>query len=129
MDGVFLPIVKPKLYGESFYFGHKKRYGMTMLSVVDYDCRFLYINVGSTGSASDSLIYRTSEFKRSIDNGDTIFNTETKILVDSAFAAALYMVKSTERIGAGSARTVVELAFGQFKSKMKLFSDRWFVLM
>ena len=98
---------------------------MTMVAIVDYDCRFLYVHVGSVGSASDSLIFRTSELKRSIDNGETVFDDETKILVDSAFAAAPYIVKSTQRIGAGSARTVVEHAFGQFKSKMKLFSDRY----
>ena len=129
MDGVFIPIQKPRRYGESFYSGHKHRYGMTMLAIVDYDCKFLYVHVGSTGSAADSVLFRTSELKREIDAGHTIFNQDTKILVDSAFLQAPYIIKSTQRIGSGSARTVVEHAFGQFKQKFRLFLTRYYLLM
>ena len=28
MDGVFIPIKRPQIYGEAYFSGHKKQYGM-----------------------------------------------------------------------------------------------------
>ena len=62
MDGIFIPIKRPEFEGESYYSGHKKTYGMTMLEVVDSDRKFLYVNCGNTGRASDSMIFQTCQF-------------------------------------------------------------------
>ena len=59
-----------------------------------------------------------------IENDQTVFNEENGILCDSAFSQMSYIIKSTNRIGSGSARAVVEHAFGKFKAQFRLFSTR-----
>ena len=124
MDGCFCPIKKPVKDGEQYYNRHKKQYGMTMLAVVDYNARFLYVLAGNSGKVGDSLIFNTSSLKRDIESGNTVFDADNCILCDSAFSNLEYIIKSTQRIGSGSARAVVEHAFGQFKSQFRLFSTR-----
>ena len=41
MDGVFLPNKKPPTEGEAYYSGHKKAYGLQMVSVCDFNTKFL----------------------------------------------------------------------------------------
>ena len=117
IDGVFIEINRPKNHGESYFSGHKKKYGLCMLAVVDYNAHFLFINVGNTARLGDLLIFQCSALKRDIENHTSSLGVDNKILVDSAFSSEPYLVKSTERIGAGSARVIVEHAFGQFKQQ------------
>ena len=63
MDGVFIPIKKPAKNGEGYYSGHKKRYGMMMLAVCDFNCRFLYVVCGNSSRVGDSLVFNTSNLK------------------------------------------------------------------
>ena len=91
-----------------------------MLAVVDFHARFLYVLAGN----GDSLVFSTSRVKRRFENEETIFNSNSVILCESAFSSLEYIVKSTDRIGSGSARAVVEHAFGQFKAQFRLFSIR-----
>jgi len=126
MDGVFLPIQRPVINGEAYYSGHKKRYGMMMLAVCDFDCRFLYVVCGNSSRVGDSLVFNCCKLKEEIEYGNTVFNEESRILVDSAFSDLEYLIKSTVRIGSGSARTRIEHAFGQFKQQNRLFMTRSF---
>ena len=120
-----MPIKRPQFEGKSYQSGHKKTYGMAMLAVVDSDRKFLYVNCGNTGRASDSMIFQTCRLKREIDSVNTVFSEETRILVDSAFAEAPFIRKSTARIGAESARVIIEHAFGIFKQQNRLFLKRY----
>ena len=64
MDGVFIPIKRPAKQGGSYFSGHKKKYGLMMLAVCDYHCRFLYIVFGNSARIGDSLVFNTSRLKR-----------------------------------------------------------------
>ena len=124
MDGMFMAIKKPNVQGEQYYSGHEKAYGMMLLAICDFDNRFLYVNIGNSGRPGDSLIFSTSLLKRDIDSGNTIFSTENRILVDSAFADLPYFIKSTSRLESGAARVKIEHTFGLFKQQFRLFLNR-----
>ena len=121
MDGVFVPRIAPPKFGEAYYSGHKKAYGIKMLAVCDFNRKFIYINVGHTARMGDSIVFRLSKFKRDIENGSTVFNEDNKILVDSAFADELYLIKSTQRIESGSVRVRIEHALGNLKRCLGCF--------
>ena len=67
------------------------------------------------GIVEDSLIFSVSEMKEDITSGLTVLDIENQILFDSAFASYPFVIKSTERIGSGSERVIIEHCFGQFK--------------
>ena len=80
--------------------------------------------VGNSARVGDSLVFNTSNSKRDIEGGETVFDESSRILVDTAFSNLEYLIKSTVRIGYGFSRTRIEHAFGQFKSQFRLFGTR-----
>ena len=124
MDGVFVQINRPRRHGKSYYSGRKKAYGLCMLAAVYFNSKFIYVNVGNSARMGASLIFQCSSFKTAIENGNSSISENNEILVDSSFSPAPYLVKSTERIGSGSARVLVEHVFGQFKQQFRLFLNR-----
>lgn len=42
------------------YFGYKKTFSTVLFALVDHDYRFLYVDVGSNGTVSDSTVYQSS---------------------------------------------------------------------
>lgn len=63
VDGKHVRITNPK-YGGSDYFNYKKYFSMVLMAWVDADYKFIYIDVGSQGSASDSTILKKSNTGR-----------------------------------------------------------------
>ncbi len=92
-----------------------------MLAVVDFNARFLYINVGNTARLGDSLIFQCSFLKRDIDSNVGSLGVDNKILVDSAFFSEPYLVKITEREGAGSARVIVDMLLDSLSNNLDCF--------
>ena len=68
LDGKHIAIKKPKKSG-SEYFNYKGYFSLLLLALVDADYKFLWLNVGTSGSSSDSQIFNRSKLKRRIENG------------------------------------------------------------
>ena len=68
LDGKHIAIKKPKKSG-SEYFNYKGYFSLGLLALVDADYKFLWVNVGASGSSSDAQIFNRSKLKRRIENG------------------------------------------------------------
>ena len=131
LDGKHIAIKKPKKSG-SEYFNYKGYFSVVLLALVDADYKFLWVNVGASGSSSE--IFNCSKLKRIIENGTLGLpppeplgpggpDLHYFLLGDDAFALMPWLVKpysrrqltreeriSNYRISRG--RRVVENTFG-----------------
>ncbi|GFT41504.1 DDE Tnp4 domain-containing protein [Trichonephila clavipes] len=67
IDGKHIRIKAPKNSGSLFY-NYKDYHSMVMLAVVDADCKFTAVDVGSYGREGDAGIFLKSEIGRRIKN-------------------------------------------------------------
>ena len=67
LDGKHIAIRKPKKSG-SEYFNYKGYFSLVLLALVDADYKFLWVNVGASGSSSDAQIFNCSKPRRRIEN-------------------------------------------------------------
>ncbi|XP_065155512.1 uncharacterized protein [Atheta coriaria] len=68
IDGKHIRMMQPEHSGSS-YFNYKKFFSCVLMAWTDADYKFVYIDVGSYGTASDSEIFKTSEMgKRLSEN-------------------------------------------------------------
>ena len=68
LDGKHIAIKKPKKSGTE-YFNYKDYFSLVLLVLVDADYKFLWVNVGISGSSSDAQIFNRCKLKRKIENG------------------------------------------------------------
>ena len=68
LDGKHITIEKPWKSG-SEYFNYKGYFSLVLLALVDAEYKFLWVNVGASGSSSDAQIFNCSKLKRRIENG------------------------------------------------------------
>ena len=68
LDRKHIAIKKYKNSG-SEYFNYKGYFSVVLLALVDADYKFLWVNVGASGSSSDAQIFNRSKLKRRIENG------------------------------------------------------------
>ena len=68
LDEKHIAIKKPKKSG-SEYFNYKGYFSVILLAFVDADYKFLWVNVGASGSSSDAQIFSCSKMKKRIENG------------------------------------------------------------
>ena len=68
LDGKHIAIKKSKKSG-SEYFNYKGYFSLVILALVNADYKFLWVNVGASGSSSDAQIFNRSKLKRRIENG------------------------------------------------------------
>ena len=52
----------------SEYFNYKGYFSRVLLALVDADYKFLWVNVGASGSSSDAQIFNHSKLKRRVEN-------------------------------------------------------------
>ncbi len=69
MDGKHIAIRCPK-GGDSLYFNYKKFHSIVLMALVDADYKFIWIDLGANGSASDAQIFNSSELCECIESGD-----------------------------------------------------------
>ena len=65
---VYIAMKKPKKSG-SEYFNYKGYYSLVLLALVNAEYKFLWVNVGASGSSSDAQIFNCSKLRRKIENG------------------------------------------------------------
>ena len=68
LEGKHIAIRKPKKSG-SEYFNYKGYFSLVLLALVDADYKFLWVNMGDSGSSSDAQIFNRSKLRRRIENG------------------------------------------------------------
>ena len=68
LDGKHVAIKKPQKSG-SEYFNYRSYFSLVLLALVDADYKFLWVNVGASGSSSDAQIFNQSKLRRRIENG------------------------------------------------------------
>ena len=68
LDGKHIALKKPKQSG-SEYFKYKGYFSLLLLALVDAQYKFLWVNVGASGSSSDAQIFNHSKLRRKIENG------------------------------------------------------------
>ena len=66
LNGKHIAIKKPKKSG-SEYFNYKDYFSLVLLALVDAEYKFLWVNVGASGSSSDAQIFNRSKLKRRIE--------------------------------------------------------------
>ena len=69
LDSKQLAIRKPWKSG-SEYFNYKGYVFLVLLAFVDAEYKFLWVNVGASGSSSDAQIFNRGKLKRRIENGN-----------------------------------------------------------
>ena len=67
LDGKHIAIKKPKKSG-SEYFNYKGYFSLVLLALVDAEYKFLWVNVGASGSSSDAQIFNRSKLSKKIKN-------------------------------------------------------------
>ena len=67
MDGKHIPLFHPKGSG-SEYFNYKGFYSLVLLALIDYDYKFLYVDVGCQGRISDGGVYSNSTLNFALEN-------------------------------------------------------------
>lgn len=72
LDGKHVRIVAPQNSG-SLFFNYKKYFSVVMLALVDANCKFVIVDVGSYGKEGDSGIFNKSHLGKIISDGTTIF--------------------------------------------------------
>ncbi len=72
LDGKHIAIRCPK-DGGSLHHNYKGFLSIVILAHVDADYKFLVVDVGANGSASDAQVFNSSELKEAIDSGDINF--------------------------------------------------------
>lgn len=65
IDGKHIRIIKPEHTG-SLYYNYKNYFSIVLLAICDSNYGFTFIDVGSYGKASDSQIFKNSNFYRSL---------------------------------------------------------------
>ncbi|KAJ8024979.1 Protein ANTAGONIST OF LIKE HETEROCHROMATIN PROTEIN 1 [Holothuria leucospilota] len=134
--------IKCPMGAGSLYFNYKKFHSIVLLAVVDADYKFIWVDVGANGGASDSQIFNSSELRECIEDGsinfpppDTLPNDDEPIeyfiIGDDAFPLRVWMMKPfgrrnctiEERIfkyRLSRARRVSENAFGIIANRLRV---------
>ncbi|XP_071834895.1 uncharacterized protein [Apostichopus japonicus] len=141
LDGKHIRIKKPPKSGSLFY-NYKNFFSIVLLALVDADYKFLWVNVGAEGSASDAQIFNHSQLRDLIEGDDLGFprpcplpggdvDVPYFIIGDDAFPLRPWMMKPFSRrqmapdqqifnYRLSRARRVVENAFGIMAMKFQI---------
>ncbi|XP_049886387.1 uncharacterized protein LOC126380839, partial [Pectinophora gossypiella] len=69
IDGKHIRVIKPEHSG-SLYYNYKNYFSIVLLAICDSNYCFTYIDVGSYGKASDSQIFKNSNFYKRLHEQD-----------------------------------------------------------
>lgn len=144
LDGKHIRIKAPPKSGSLFY-NFKGFHSIVLFAAVDAHGKFLFVDVGCNGKASDSSIFQDSQLYKSLKDGSLNIPPESELspemskkmpyffIGDDAFALDTNIMKPYNRCGKLSvqqqifnyrmcrARIVVECAFGRYASRFRVF--------
>ena len=69
LDGKHIAIKCPR-NGGSLYYNYKGFHSIILMRLVDADYKFIWVDVGANGCASDATVFNNSELKDVIENQD-----------------------------------------------------------
>lgn len=69
IDGKHVNIVKPAKSG-SLYFNYKKTFSIILFALVDSECKFAYIDVGTPGSKGDGSVWQNTPLQKAITRNE-----------------------------------------------------------
>lgn len=107
LDGKRRAIGCPKNTG-SLFFNYKGYYSIVFMALVDADYKFIWVNLGANGSASDAQIWNQSDLKEVIEDGSIGFPAAVPlpgddrpmpnfIIGDDAFALRTWLMQPFSR--------------------------------
>ena len=67
MDGKHIFLFHPKGSGSEYY-NYKGFFSLVMLALVDYDYKFIFVDVLYQGRISDDSVYNNSSLSNAIEN-------------------------------------------------------------
>lgn len=142
IDGKHVRIINPEHSG-SIYSNYKKFFSVVLLAICDCNYRFIYINVGSCGTDSDSTIFKNSNLFQKLQNEEMCFpppkplphTTEPLpyvIVGDAAFGISKQVLRPYARSNMtykkkilnyrlSRARRYIESTFGIMSNKFRIF--------
>lgn len=147
LDGKHVVIEKPKNSG-SLYFNYKKDFSIVLMALVDADCNFVTVDVGSYGKNSDGAVFRDSLlgkglFANNLDIPPLKALPNTNIVLphvmvaDEAFPLHKHIMRPYPGSQLGQniakkiynyrhsrARRVSENAFGILSKKFRIYSQK-----
>jgi hypothetical protein len=140
IDGKHIAMRCPRKSG-SLFFNYKGFFSVVLLAVVDAEYKFLYVDIGASGSGSDAGVFSQTELKEALENGtiglpepDNLPNDDQPVpyflVGDDAFGLQTWMMKPLphrnmtieDRIfnyRLSRARRVVENAFGLLAARFR----------
>ena len=70
MDGKHIAIRKSAQSG-SYYYNYKRTFSVVLLAVVDADYKFLFVDIGTNGKASDGGVFKNSVLSTALELKDS----------------------------------------------------------
>ncbi|XP_064090654.1 uncharacterized protein LOC135204347 [Macrobrachium nipponense] len=144
LDGKRVLIAKPPKSGSTYY-DYKCHFSSILLALVDAKLRFIYVDVGSAGRASDGGVWEKCSLKRALDRDLVKFPPHKSlpfsqkacpsvILADDAFPLTTSLMKPYPGRGLthekrmfnyrlSRARRTSENAFGILSAKFRIFKQ------
>ena len=137
-DGKHVSIQHPQASGSLFY-NYKGFYSIVMLAIVDYDYKFIFVDVGCQGRISDGGVSRNSSFYTALESGalnlpepkplplssdpSWIFDQSSVpipyyTVADDAFPLGLHCMKPFSQVGLTDRRRI----FNQWRSQRSCWS-------
>lgn len=131
IDGKHIQIKRPPNSVSDFY-NYKGTYSVILLALVDYDYKFLYIDVGTNGRANDGSVFKVSTLNAAMTKNLLNFPKHFLIVGDDAFPLRENLLKPFSRKNLtreerifnyrlSRARRVSENAFGILASRFRIF--------
>ena len=128
IDGKHIAMKKPGKSG-SLYYNYKGFFSILLLTVVDVDYKFMWVDIGANGSSSDCSMFNDSELKEGFERDDIglpppdrLTNDDLDVpyylIRDDAFPLRTWMMEAYSRHGHSDEerifnyRRIVEHAFG-----------------
>ena len=69
-DGKHIAIKKPAKNGSLFHNYYKGFFSIVLLAIVDANYKFMYVDIGQTGSGSDGGVFNEFPFKVAMEDGN-----------------------------------------------------------
>ena len=101
IDGKHIRMIQPEYSGSS-YFNYEKFFSCVLMAWTDADYKFVYIDVGSYGTASDSEIFKTSEMGKRLSENRLNIPPGRRLPNDYAGDVMPFAVVGDEAFGLGN---------------------------